>query len=42
VKLVLDPDAALGTLVRPGMSVVATIDTGGGDPGGADARAAAQ
>jgi membrane fusion protein (multidrug efflux system) len=30
VKIVLDPDTALGTLVRPGMSVVATIDTGPG------------
>jgi len=28
VKIVLDPDPALGALVRPGMSVVATIDTG--------------
>jgi membrane fusion protein (multidrug efflux system) len=28
VKIVLDPDPALGTLVRPGMSVEATIDTG--------------
>jgi membrane fusion protein (multidrug efflux system) len=27
VKIVLDPHAALGTLVRPGMSVEATIDT---------------
>lgn len=27
VKIVLDPDSALGTLVRPGMSVIATIDT---------------
>ncbi len=27
VKIVLDPNAALGTLVRPGMSVEATIDT---------------
>jgi membrane fusion protein (multidrug efflux system) len=27
VKIVLDPDPALGTLVRPGMSVVATIET---------------
>jgi membrane fusion protein, multidrug efflux system len=27
VKIVLDPDPALGTLVRPGMSVEATIDT---------------
>jgi len=28
VKIVLDPDPALGTLVRPGLSVEATIDTG--------------
>ncbi|MDR3532791.1 MAG: HlyD family secretion protein [Rhodopila sp.] len=28
VKIVLDTDPALGTLVRPGMSVEATIDTG--------------
>src|SRR3954452_21051403 len=28
VKIVLDPNAALGVLVRPGMSVVATVDTG--------------
>jgi membrane fusion protein (multidrug efflux system) len=28
VKIVLDPNPALGTLVRPGMSVVARIDTG--------------
>jgi membrane fusion protein, multidrug efflux system len=28
VKIVLDPDPALGNLLRPGMSVVATIDTG--------------
>ena len=28
VKIVLDPNRALGTLVRPGMSVEATIDTG--------------
>lgn len=27
VKIVLDPNQALGTLVRPGMSVVATIET---------------
>ena len=32
VKIVLDPDPALGTLVRPGMSVEATIDTGGIEP----------
>jgi membrane fusion protein (multidrug efflux system) len=28
VKIVLDPNPALGTLVRPGLSVEATIDTG--------------
>jgi membrane fusion protein (multidrug efflux system) len=28
VKIVLDADASLGTLVRPGMSVEATVDTG--------------
>jgi membrane fusion protein (multidrug efflux system) len=28
VKIVLDPDPALGTLVRPGMSVEAKVDTG--------------
>jgi membrane fusion protein, multidrug efflux system len=28
VKIVLDPAPALGTLVRPGMSVIAIIDTG--------------
>jgi membrane fusion protein (multidrug efflux system) len=28
VKIVLDPDPSLGTLVRPGLSVEATIDTG--------------
>ncbi|TDH60904.1 HlyD family secretion protein [Dankookia rubra] len=39
VKLVLEPDAALGTLVRPGMSVVATIDTGEGEAGAAVAAA---
>jgi membrane fusion protein, multidrug efflux system len=27
VKIVLDPDPSLGALVRPGMSVIATIDT---------------
>ena len=32
VKIVLDPHASLGTLVRPGMSVEATIDTRGGGP----------
>jgi membrane fusion protein, multidrug efflux system len=29
VKIVLDPNPALGVLVRPGMSVEATVDTGG-------------
>jgi membrane fusion protein (multidrug efflux system) len=29
VKIVLDPDPALGSLVLPGMSVVATIETTG-------------
>jgi membrane fusion protein (multidrug efflux system) len=28
VKIVLDPNEALGTLVRPGLSVEATVDTG--------------
>ena len=32
VKIVLDPVPALGTLVRPGMSVEATIDTGAEAP----------
>jgi len=32
VKIVLDPNAALGTLVRPGMSVEATVDTGATPP----------
>ena len=27
VKIVLDPDPTLGDLLRPGMSVIATIDT---------------
>jgi membrane fusion protein (multidrug efflux system) len=30
VKIVLDPHASLGTLVRPGMSVEATIETRAG------------
>jgi membrane fusion protein (multidrug efflux system) len=29
VKIVLDPNPSLGALVRPGMSVEATVDTGG-------------
>ncbi len=35
VKIVLDPNPALGTLVRPGMSVEATIDTGETPPAAA-------
>src|SRR6266403_2912315 len=45
VKIVLDHDVALGSLVRPGMSVEATIDTRGGsghtedrEPASASAR----
>lgn len=34
VKIALDPNPALGTLIRPGMSVVATVDTAGGDKTG--------
>jgi membrane fusion protein (multidrug efflux system) len=30
VKIVLDSNPSLGALVRPGMSVEATIDTGAG------------
>jgi membrane fusion protein (multidrug efflux system) len=33
VKIVLDPNPALGTLVRPGMSVVATVETSADIPG---------
>jgi membrane fusion protein (multidrug efflux system) len=32
VKITLEPDPALGDLLRPGMSVVATIDTRSGGP----------
>ncbi|WP_413988232.1 HlyD family secretion protein [Labrys okinawensis] len=42
VKIVLDTNPALGTLVRPGMSVVATIDTGSKGTDGAAAAAAAK
>ncbi|MBS0269863.1 MAG: HlyD family secretion protein [Proteobacteria bacterium] len=38
VKIVLDQNPAFGTLVRPGMSVEATIDTGSG-PAGAGSTA---
>jgi membrane fusion protein (multidrug efflux system) len=34
VKIVLDPHPALGALVRPGMSVIATIDTKNGEAAG--------
>ena len=40
VKIVLDQNASLGTLVRPGMSVEATIDTGATGNQGAGAAAA--
>ena len=40
VKIVLDKDASLGSLVRPGMSVEATVDTGSpSERGGAEAEA---
>ncbi len=40
VKIVLYKDASLGSLVRPGMSVEATVDTGSpSDRGGAEAEA---
>ncbi len=40
VKIVLDKDASLGSLVRPGMSVEATVDTGSpSEPGSAEAEA---
>jgi membrane fusion protein, multidrug efflux system len=32
VKIVLDPDPAIANLLRPGMSVIATIDTGSTPP----------
>jgi membrane fusion protein (multidrug efflux system) len=39
VKIVLDPDPAVDELLRPGMSVIATIDTNSTPPGlGASAR----
>jgi membrane fusion protein (multidrug efflux system) len=39
VKIVLDPDPSLGELLRPGMSVIATIDTNSVPPKSrADAR----
>jgi membrane fusion protein, multidrug efflux system len=38
VKIVLDADPALGVLVRPGMSVEATIDTAGRRTTGSDDR----
>ena len=41
VKIVLDRDEALGSLVRPGMSVEATIDTGGRSAPGEGAAAGA-
>jgi membrane fusion protein, multidrug efflux system len=41
VKIVLDRDEALGSLVRPGMSVEATIDTGASPAQGEGAAASA-
>jgi len=35
VKILLDPDPAIADLLRPGMSVIATIDTGSLSPGSA-------
>ena len=32
VKIVLDPDPAIAELLRPGMSVIATIDTSSAPP----------
>jgi membrane fusion protein (multidrug efflux system) len=32
VKITLEPDPVLGDLLRPGMSVIATIDTRSGTP----------
>ena len=37
VKITLDPDPSLGDLLRPGMSVIATIDTRAAAPGAAAA-----
>jgi membrane fusion protein, multidrug efflux system len=43
VKIVLDPNPSLGTLVRPGMSVEARIDTGArpAEPGNTESSEAA-
>ena len=40
VKIVLEPDRAIGALLRPGMSVIATIDTASAPPERADGRSA--
>ena len=40
VKIVLDQNESLGSLVRPGMSVEATIDTGAAPPQGGSGAAA--
>jgi membrane fusion protein, multidrug efflux system len=42
VKIVLDPDPALGDLLRPGMSAVATIDTSSMSGAGATGKSAAR
>jgi membrane fusion protein (multidrug efflux system) len=38
VKIVLDPDPAIDDLLRPGMSVIATIDTATTPEAGATAQ----
>jgi membrane fusion protein (multidrug efflux system) len=42
VKIVLDPDSSMGDLLRPGMSVIATIDTSSERDRVGDAQTAAQ
>jgi|SRR5579871_31732 len=42
VKIVLDPNSSVDDLLRPGMSVIATIDTSSGRIEGVDAQSAAQ
>jgi membrane fusion protein (multidrug efflux system) len=42
VKIVLEPGGTIGALLRPGMSVIATIDTASMPPENADERGAAR
>jgi membrane fusion protein (multidrug efflux system) len=42
VKIVLEPDRAIGALLRPGTSVIATIDTASAPPESSDGRSAAK